>query len=180
LRVTLVCVLLLAASAAATTGPPSPAAVARGEGKARPDFSGTWELDRSKSDFGPFGGRPLAKADSTIVVTHRDPELKIARTLRMNGREETREFVYYTDGRGETNPAAFGGPALKTQTKWEGERVWAYAKTTWPARDGRPAVELETTQRWHLSSGGRTLTHATLYVNGPVTEEMRLVYRRAG
>ena len=73
------------------------------EGK-HPDLSGTWTLDRSKSDFGVFWDRPLAKTDATLVVVHNEPELKVTRTLRLNGREETKELVYYTDGRGESNP----------------------------------------------------------------------------
>ena len=165
--------LCLSASAAAGGG-------VKGEGKSRPNLSGTWELDRAKSDFGLFADRPLSKADSTLVVTHRDPELKIVRTLRLNGREEKKEFTYYTDERGETNQAAFGAGELKSKTKWEGDKVSAHAKTTWPARDGRPAVELETTQGWQVSSDGKTLTQTTRIVNDKVTEEIRLVYRRVG
>jgi hypothetical protein len=165
------CLLACAAAAAAVDGK---------EGKARPDFSGTWELDRSKSEFGLFEDRPLAKSDATLVVTHREPELKFVRTLRLNGREETREFTYYTDGRGESNPGSFGSGVLNSKTRWDGERVTAHAKTTWPARDGRPEVVLETTQTWQLSSGGRALTHRTRIVNGESAEEVKLVYRRAG
>ena len=90
------------------------AAVDDKKGKARPDFSGRWELDRSKSEYGLFEDRPLAKAEATLVVTHREPELKFVRTLRLNGREETREFTYYTDGRGESNPGAFGSGVLNS------------------------------------------------------------------
>jgi hypothetical protein len=137
-------------------------------------------LDRSKSEYGLFEDRPLSKAEATLVVTHRDPELKFVRTLRLNGREETREFTYYTDERGESNPGSFGAGVLNSKTRWDGERVSAHAKSTWPARDGRPEVVLETTQTWQLSSGGRALTHTTRVVNGEATEEVKLVYRRAG
>ena len=156
------------------------AAAADDQKKARPDFSGTWELDRSKSEYGLFGDRPLAKADATLVVTHREPELKFVRTLRLDGREETRQFIYYTDERGESNPGSFGSGVLNSKTRWDGERVTAHAQTKWPARDGRPEVVLETTQTWQLSSGGRALTHTTRIVNGEATEEVKLVYRRAG
>ena len=156
------------------------AAVDDKKAKARPDFSGTWELDRSKSEYGLFEDRPLSKAEATLVVTHREPELKFVRTLRLNGREETREFAYYTDGRGESNPGAFGSGVLNSKTGWDGGRVTAHAKTTWPAREGRPEVVLETTQTWQLSSGGRALTHTTRVVNGEATEEVKLVYRRVG
>src|SRR5919112_967603 len=96
--------LCLLAACAAGVG----AAAARDDKKAKPDLSGTWELDRSKSDFGLFRDRPISKADSTLVVAHREPELKISRTLRLNGQQELKEFTYYTDERGETNPATVG------------------------------------------------------------------------
>lgn len=166
------CLLACAAGAAAFDD--------KQKGKARPDLSGRWELDRSKSEYGLFDDRPLAKAEATLVVTHRDPELKFVRTLRLNGREETKEFTYYTDERGESNPGSFGSGVLTSKTRWDGERVTAHAKTTWPARAGRPGVVLETTQTWQLSSGGRALTHTTRIVNGEATEEVKLVYRRAG
>src|SRR5215210_4704935 len=83
----------------------SAAAAGDGKKKSHPDFSGTWQLDRAKSEFGEFSERPLSKADSTLVVAHGDPELKIKRTLRLNGQEEVKDFTYYTDERGETNQA---------------------------------------------------------------------------
>src|ERR671916_403465 len=95
------------------------------EGKPRPDLSGTWELDKAKSDFGLFRDRPISKADSTLVVEHREPELKMARTLRLGGQQETKQFAYYTDGRGETNPATIGAGEVKSKTKWDGGKVAA-------------------------------------------------------
>ncbi len=158
-----------------------PAAAARDDKqKARPDLSGTWELDRSKSDFGLFRDRPLSRADSTLVIAHRDPELKITRTLRLNGQEETKEFTYYTDGRGETNPATNGAGEVKTKTKWEGDKVVARSKMTWPGRDGAAGAEMDVTQKWQVSSDGKTLTNTTVISSAQTgVQEIRLVYRRA-
>ena len=155
------------------------AAAADDKKKARPDFSGTWELDRSKSDFGLFRDRPISKADSTLVITHRDPELKIARTLRLNGQQETKEFTYYTDERGETNPAAVGAGEIKSKTKWDGDKVAARAKMTWPGQNGAAGYEMDLTQKWQVSSDGRTLTNTTLITNRTGVREIKLVYRRA-
>src|SRR3954465_14917035 len=101
----------------------SSAAAGDDKKKSHPDFSGTWEIDRTKSDFGEFSERPLSKADSTLVIAHGDPELKIRRTLRINGQEEVKEFTYYTDERGETNPATIGVGEIKSKTKWDGDKV---------------------------------------------------------
>lgn len=154
------------------------AAAARDDKKKEkhPDLSGTWQLDKSKSDFGPFDERPLSKADSTLVVAHHDPELKITRTLRLNGREETKEFAYYTDERGETNQSAFGVGEVKSKTKWDGDKVLAQAHVTRRGQSGD--YELDVMQKWQVSSDGRTLTHTTHISNQTDSQDIKLVYRR--
>jgi hypothetical protein len=147
--------------------------------KPRPDLSGTWELDRSKSDFGLFRDRPVSKADSTLLISHQDPELKITRTLKLNGQQETKEFTYYTDGRGETNPATIGPGEVKSKTKWDGEKVAAYAKMTWPGQNGAAGAEMEVTQKWQVSSDGKTLTNTTAFSSVQTgVQYVKLVYRR--
>ena len=170
----LLCLCLLTCAAAAPAGDDK-----KKEGKTHPDLSGTWELDRSKSDFGLFGDRPLSKADSTLVIAHRDPELKITRTLKLNGQEEVKEFTYYTDERGETNPATIGAGEVKSKTKWDGEKVAARSKMSWPGRGGGPGVSMDVTQKWQVSSDGKTLTNTTVITNQMGANEIKLVYRRA-
>jgi hypothetical protein len=145
--------------------------------KSHPDFSGTWRLDHSKSDFGAFEDKPLAKADSTLVVEHRDAELKIKRTLSLNGQEEVKEFVYYTDERGETNQATLGVGEVKSKTKWDGDRVVSEAKVVRKSQTG--PYELNVTQRWQVSSDGKTLTNTTNISNQMGAQQVKLVYRRA-
>jgi hypothetical protein len=146
--------------------------------KSHPDFSGTWEIDRSKSDFGFFRDRPVSKADSTLVIAHGDPELKITRTLRLNGQQEVKEFTYYTDGRGETNPATIGAGEVKSKTKWDGDKIAAHSKMTWPGQNGAAGVEMDVTQKWQVSSDGKTLTNTTVISNPMGVQEIKLVYRR--
>jgi hypothetical protein len=145
--------------------------------KKHPDLSGTWQLDRAKSDFGEWGERPLARADSTLLIAHGDPELKIKRTLSLNGQEEVREFTYYTDGRGESNPATIGAGEVKSKTRWDGDMVVAEAHVTRRGRGGD--FELNVTQRWQVSSDGRTLTNTTTISNQMGAQQLKLVYRRA-
>ena len=145
-------------------------------GKSHPDFSGTWRIDRPKSDFGAFEGRPLSKADSTLVVAHRDPELKVTNTLGLGGQREVKEFTYYTDGRGETNQATIGVGEVKSKTKWDGDRVVSEARVTRRSQTG--PYELNVTQRWQVSSDGKTLTNTTDIRNETDAQELKLVYRR--
>jgi hypothetical protein len=175
--------LCLAACAAA-------AAPARGdgkEGKARPDFSGTWELDHARSSRG--GSRSVWKNPATLVIEHRGEELRIKRTLELGGgRRETKEFTYYTDGRGEVNPMALGAGRSGTKTKWEGARVVSYAY--YGATKGFGGDLSDTAFKWRLSDDGRTLTHTIQSSVRPsvgggsvadtINSETKLVFRRVG
>ena len=168
LLTTLLCLCLLACAAAAA-----------GDDKKKeehPDLSGTWTLDRSKSDFGLFSDRPIGRAEMTVVVEHREPELKITRTMRVNGHEETRALAYYTDGRGEANPGLFGVSEIKSKTAWEGERV--VARATLKRKGPHGDADLELTEKWYVSGDGKTLTQTNV-IRGEFGESaVKLVYRR--
>lgn len=165
------------------------------DARPRPDLSGTWVLDRSSSNYGEARGKDISKTDSTLVIVHRDPELRISRTAALRGERWTKEYVYYTDGRGESNPMYYGAGLVETETKWKGGRVEA-VHCYRPA--GRHASRTQVrcasgdaTQVWQLSADGQTLTHTTSSFSpgfdwgagGSVQDshasEMRLVYRRA-
>ncbi|MFL6256986.1 MAG: hypothetical protein ACJ74T_18420, partial [Pyrinomonadaceae bacterium] len=143
-----------------------------------PDLSGTWQLDRAKSDFGEWSDKPLSKADATLVITHADPELKMKHTLRLNGQEELKEFIYYTDERGETNPATLGVGEVKSKTKWEGDKVVASARITRKGQSG--PYTLDMMQKWQVSSDGKMLTNTTNISGELGAQQIKLVYRRAG
>jgi hypothetical protein len=168
MKAILLTLCLLACAAAAD--------VRKTEGKSHPDFSGTWRIDKSKSDFGEFSDRPLSKADAALVVEHKDPELKIRRTLSLNGREEVKEFTYYTDERGETNQATIGVGEVKSKTKWNGDKVVSEAHITRRGQSG--PYELDVVQKWQVSSDGKTLTNTTTISNQMGAQQVKLVYRR--
>jgi len=168
MKAILLSLCLLACAAAAD--------VRKKEGKSHPDFSGTWRIDKSKSDFGEFSDRPLSKADATLVVEHKDPELKVRRTLSLNGQEEVKEFTYYTDERGETNQATIGVGEVKSKTKWDGDKVVSEAHITRRGQGG--PYELNVVQKWQVSSDGKTLTNTTTISNQMGAQQVKLVYRR--
>lgn len=140
---------------------------------AKPDLSGTWAFDRNRSNVGPG-----STANNQIKISHHDPELKIVRTSSVNGQPERRELTYYTDARGETNPATIWlstSPSGKSphpsetisNTKWSGGRV--VTRTTLRLMVGIHAIEEEVVDEWQLSTDGKPLTQTTrhlLPVNG--------------
>lgn len=168
------------------------------DARPRPDLSGTWVLDRSRSNYGEGRGGDASKTDSTLVITHRDPELRISKTMVLKGRQWTKEYVYYTDGRGESNPMYYGAGVAETKTKWKGDGVEAVFCYRAQGRNGSRTqagcVNGDSEQRWQLSADGRTLTHTTSYYlpdfsagagDFPAAStlghggQVKLVYRRA-
>src|SRR6266513_1872231 len=65
----------------------------------KPDLSGVWLLDTKKSNSAGLTTRP----DLPIKISHHDPEFRVTLSSESNSQIIEREFVYFTDGRGETN-----------------------------------------------------------------------------
>lgn len=144
--------------------------------KATPNFSGTWVLNKSRSSLGRFGQGPFANAELTLVILHDEPELKITRKTTLNGTERGQEMVYYSDGRGETNAAAFGNNEVKTKTKWEGTKLVSKSSISRSFR--RETFFTDTSERRELSEDGRSLT-ITVSISGPAgTSVIKQVFDR--
>ena len=156
-------------------------AIARGQGSqpAKPDFSGTWAFDPARSNVSP-----KSTANAGIKISHHDPELKISMTVTINGNPQPKEFTYFSDGRGETNPATrwistspdgnTPHPAeTKSKTKWSGDRI--VTRYTLRTRMGIHISEEEIVEEWKLSADGKTLTRTTRTILPRSTPEMIVV-----
>jgi hypothetical protein len=144
------------------------AAFVSGQGKKpqpQPDLSGTWRFDQNRSNV-----RPMISADEEIKITYQDPALKIVRTVLVNGQSEERELTYYTDGRGEVNPAIFWlsttpdpkaahPAATKSKTKWSRDKI--VTRATLRLTAGGHVTEEEVVDEWQISADGKTLTQTT-------------------
>jgi len=69
------------------------------QAQSKPNFTGTWKVNNSKSDFGPMP----APQSSTSKIDHKEPSLRIATTWVGDQGERTFEFSYTTDGKENTN-----------------------------------------------------------------------------
>ena len=80
--------------------------------QAKPDFSGTWTLDQSKSDVGgaagagPRGRQAEAIAAAKIVITQTPESLVIEQHVGQGG---VHTLTYRLDGSDSTNPGPRGG-----------------------------------------------------------------------
>lgn len=116
---------------------------------ARSDFSGTWRLNATRSDYGPFP----APERRTDVIDHRNSTLKVTRTeVPSGGRERTAEWTCTTEGAECTN--VIGANEMKSVVRWDGPVLVIDTKTTY---NQQPAAIGD---RWTLSPDGRVLTIA--------------------
>lgn len=129
--------------------------------QSKPDLSGTWTLDMSSSDFGGTPRKDLLYDAITLIIVHSDTELKIVRTMFKKKSERSQELVYFTDGRGETNPTMDGKDRVKSITRWDGPVLMSISI-------GAPHVfmpgishHVESTDKWELSAADNTLVNTT-------------------
>jgi len=116
----------------------------------KPDFSGTWVIDESKNkDFG---------YDLTLIVVHKEPEMKITKIYNFKGAKKTVEQTYYTDGSSvPESPMGFSTVSQKSHWQSSGRLV----HTQQASKDGGKTIEQTITEKWELSTDGKILTLST-------------------
>lgn len=124
-----------------------------------PDFSGEWKLNLAKSDF----GERAAPISSIMKIEHKDPALRVTRTLTTSNGELTTETAYGTDGKETTNKLP-GGGEMKSTGKWEGSALLIATPIT--LNGNKLAIKWQ----WTLSQDGKTLTTVRTLPNGDGTQ----------
>jgi hypothetical protein len=116
---------------------------------AKPDFTGDWKLNTSKSTFGD-----VPSPDSmTIKITHAEPKLDTVSKQSGQMGEIEMKGSYTTDGKECTNEGPQGSP-IKSTVKWDGDKLAIEAKGQFGDMD------FTMTQKWTLSDDGKILTVA--------------------
>jgi hypothetical protein len=124
------------------------AAVTRAQDN-RPNFSGTWNLDVAKSDF---GGAP-APESIVHVMEHKDPNLKVTSTQKNQQGELTNVRTLTTDGKENINKmrTMAGDQDVKSTSTWNGRKL-ANAMTL-----DIQGNAIEINEVWDLSEDGKIL-----------------------
>jgi hypothetical protein len=119
-------------------------------GAGKPNFTGTWKLDASKSDFGQMN----APEKMERVIDHKDPVIKVKTTQSTPNGDRTMETEYTLDGKEQKqeNPR---GVVLYTP-KWEGAVVVIDSKRKMNIQGQE--VEITGFERWSMSEDGKTMT----------------------
>lgn len=132
----------------------------------RPDFSGAWELNVTKSSF----DKQPAPKHLSFVIEHKDPRLT---QFVSHGEPEGQKMpplVYVTDGTEGSN-TVMGNP-LKYTAKWGGA---ALTVITW-GNFGQNAMKL--TDQWSLGDEGKTLVILRHYEGQGGPQDQKLVLDR--
>jgi hypothetical protein len=114
--------------------------------QSKPNFSGTWKLNTSKSDFGPIPG-PTARVD---VIEHNDPALTDSVNAEIPTGKQVFTSTYTTDGKEVVNKR--GTTEVKSTLTWDGGKLVVNSKIN--AND----QEITVKSVWSLSADGKTLT----------------------
>ena len=117
---------------------------------ATPNFSGTWNLDVAKSDFGP-----APPPDSVVmVVDHKEPTIKTTTTQKSAQGDTTNDSTITTDGKENVNKLrAMGGEQdVRSTTKWNGKKL-TIARTL-----EIQGMTISMNDSWELSDDGKVMT----------------------
>jgi hypothetical protein len=125
------------------------------------DFSGKWSLE-SKND------NKVAGDKTTLVISQTGPEIKVVQESSQGGTQ--REFTYYADGRGETNPSESSGQPFKSVTSWKKKAL--IIKFSFPStRANNNVVVNERIDEWTMSKDGQTLTQTSSFTSSSSTTD---------
>jgi len=132
----------------------------------KPNFSGTWKLNTSKSDFGmapPLDSR-------TDMIDHTEPALKINVSASTQQGPQNYTVNITTDGKEATN--SFGPNPAKTTANWDGNNLVLNTKLKYGDQD----ITLKSV--WSLSPDGRTLSQ-NVHIDSPMGEtDEHLTYEK--
>ena len=126
----------------------------------RPNFSGTWVIDKEKSYTNAETRRSVA--DYTIVIAHNGDEMKISRNYTIKNNKSSYTEIFYLDKRKEKNVDKTGitnEPEIKSETFWKKQTVvrrFLYSRSG----GGMPAY-IPALEKYSLSKDGKVLTITT-------------------
>jgi hypothetical protein len=115
----------------------------------KPNFSGEWTADMTKSDFGPMG----PPQSYSRKIDHAEPAISYTEaTVGGPQGDQTITLKCTTDGK-ETDNELMGNP-LKLSSKWDGDTLVMTAKADFQGN------EITLADKWSLSPDGKVLTVA--------------------
>jgi hypothetical protein len=133
---------------------------------AKPNFSGTWQIDLTKSEFGP-----MPPPDSIVsIIDHKDPKIVVKTTQKGAQGEFSNERNITTDGKPNANKlkTPMGEQDVTSTTTWDGNQLVSSYKME------IQGTAVEFSDSWSLSDDGKVLTIAREIKSeqGPMSQKM--------
>jgi hypothetical protein len=125
--------------------------------QSRPDFTGTWTMDASRSQLpqmgrgGRGGGRGAGGGSSTQVIKQTATDL----TIEIQAGPMSRTAVYKLDGSPTTNEGGRGA-TITSKTRWDGDKLIIQS-----TREIQ-GFSLTTTETRSLEAGGKEMVVETV------------------
>ena len=118
-----------------------------------PDFSGTWVLNKGKSNFemGRGGGAP----DITLKVSQTGDSIKINEIMKSQRGNRDRTYTLKINGQDQEIEGMMGRTATAT-ADWDGDKLLVSTMMSFE-RQGQK-MEMASDDTWSLSADGKVLT----------------------
>jgi hypothetical protein len=113
---------------------------------AKPNLTGDWKLNVSKSEFGQMP----APSSRTDKITHEDPKLTLAVKSSSERGDFEYQMKYMTDGSESVNEMR--GNPVKSVAKWDGDTLLIESKSSFNGND------FTMSDKWSVSADGKILT----------------------
>ena len=138
---------------------------------AKTDFSGSWSLNKEKSEIpqggGGGGGRGMGPAEK-LVITQKGNELVV--------QQGEQKYTLMLDGTASEIPGMRGQP-MNVKTKWDGPKLVVEGTATFEGQQGKVTVTRKDT--WSLEDGGQTLVLDRVSTTPMGERKVKAVYTKA-
>lgn len=129
--------------------------------EAKPNLAGRWKLEAKPTRDKDTA--PGLNDQTTLVIVHQGHEIKLIRQTTSGLEDTKREFIYYSDGRGEKNQGvtirtlpSITEREIESETKWKGKKLGTHG-TVRRVSSGR-LFTWNVVIEWKLSTDANTLT----------------------
>lgn len=116
----------------------------------KPNFGGTWEMNKAQSDFGQMAPQMVPDKLTQKITQKGDTELRVESTTTGSRGTATTDMKYKLDGSESTNKNQMG--EVKSVAKWDGNQITVSSK-----REVQ-GMSISLSERWEVSADGKTMT----------------------
>ncbi|MBY0504559.1 MAG: hypothetical protein K2X03_11650 [Bryobacteraceae bacterium] len=116
----------------------------------KPNFSGTWEMNKAKSDFGQMPPMMVPDKLTQKIVQKGETEMRVESTTTGERGTASTDMKYKLDGSESTNKNQMG--EVKSVAKWDGSQIAITSK-----REVQ-GMTIGLSEKWEVSADGKTMS----------------------